>query len=69
MQSVVLTSFDLVLHIQLAGRVIAHQHDGQAGRDAARAQRRRAFGNVKAQLLGKGDSVDDLCRHEFYVIL
>src|SRR4030095_2046274 len=51
----------LVLHIDLAGRVLAHEHHGQAGREAVPGlQRAHLLRDVPAQAGRKGLAVDDL---------
>jgi hypothetical protein len=56
---------DLVLGIDLAGRVFAHEDDGKARVDAAGLQRRGAAGDFGADFLGEGVAVDELGSHRF----
>jgi hypothetical protein len=58
-----LTRLDLVAHVDLACRIVAHQDHGQPRRVAARAQRRSALCHLGAHLARKGDAVDELRRH------
>ena len=60
MQAAVIAGLDLVAHIHLGGRVFAHQHHGQAGCQATRAQGCGTAGDVSTELGGQGVSVDDL---------
>ncbi len=64
MQAGLFAGLDFVAHIDLAGGVVAHQHHGQAGRGAARAQVRLRAGPLRlAQLAGEGVAVDQLGCH------
>ena len=63
METHVATGLDLVAHIDLAGLVFADQDHGQAGLLAGGGQGGGALGDVFAQLFGKENSVDQLCRH------
>jgi hypothetical protein len=49
--------------VDLAGRVVTDQDDGQAGLDALGAQRRGAAGDFGADGLGQGVAVDQLGGH------
>jgi len=50
MQTTVLTGFDLVAHINVAGRVVTHQNDSQAGGDATGFEGGGALRYFAAQL-------------------
>jgi hypothetical protein len=58
-----MAGLDLVAHIDLAGRVVPHQHHGQAGGHAFGLEREGALGHVGAQLAGEGVAVDQLGGH------
>ena len=53
----------LVAHIDGAGRILADQHDREAGHDAERRDAPHFGRDRGAQLGGNRLSVDDLCRH------
>ena len=63
MHAGVFAGLDLVAHIHLTGRVVAHQNHGQAGGDALGLEARYALRNLGAKLLRKGVTVDQLGRH------
>ena len=63
MKAHVFAGLDLVAHIDLRGLVVAHQNDGQAGRDALGFESCRTRGDFLAQLFGEGFAVDDLGCH------
>ncbi|MNT20967.1 hypothetical protein D3C72_1562890 [compost metagenome] len=54
---------DLVADVHLAGRVFADEDHGQAGLGALGREGGGARGDLAAQFLGEGDSVDQLCWH------
>ena len=58
-----LASLDLVAHIDLTGRVVTHQDDGQARLDTTLAQGLGARGHLLAQLLRQGDTIDETSGH------
>ena len=61
-----LASLPLVAHIDLAGRVFAHQHRGQAGRDSAlQFELSHARGQIALQSNCKCFAIQDCCRHGF----
>ena len=62
-QASVFTGLNLVAHIDLAGRVFAHQHHRQTGRDAFGLEGQRARSDLGAQLFGQGVAVDELSGH------
>jgi hypothetical protein len=62
-QAVLGAGLDLVAHVDGAGRVFAHQDDGQPGLAASRGEGRGARGDFGAQLLGEGGAVEDLGGH------
>ena len=60
-----LASLDLVAHIDLRGRIHAHQNDREPGLQTARAQGRDAFAKPQTQRLRERLAVDDLRAHAF----
>nr|CUV15163.1 protein of unknown function [Ralstonia solanacearum] len=62
-EAVVFARLDLVAHVDLAGRVVADQDDGEAGLVAASGESGGALGGFGAELLGKRVAVDELGGH------
>jgi hypothetical protein len=58
-----LTGGNLVAHIDLAGRVSAHQNDGQSRLPSRSREGCRAHGNFCANLRGQSLAINALCGH------
>jgi len=63
-QAAVFAGLDLVAHIDLAGRVVADQHHGQARGDALHFEGLGAVGDFGAQLFGQGIAINQLGGHK-----
>ena len=62
-QAAVFAGLDLVAHINLAGRVVTHQHHGQTWRHALDFEGLGTGGDFGAQLFGEQVAVDQLGGH------
>ena len=59
-QTSLLAGLHFVAHIDLAGRVVAHQQHGQAGFHATRLQGHAVAGDLFAPVLGQGVAINDV---------